>query len=462
MFREARDRGALSPLDIQFSTRLAALYEEARPPVVWALALACRHEAQGHVCVDLARLAHEGISVDNGRSDEFVRALPEATELDDWLTQLRSSSAVENRSVRANEDGVAVDATRRGDAPRPLVLDSTGRLYLRRSFEDQRRLAAAVRQRAARASFVIDEAWLSSALRRLAADATARDALVKGMLRPLTIVTGGPGTGKTTLMARLIALVVEQRLASGQPTPKIRLLAPTGKAAAAMSNSFQRQRDELDVSDAVKAGLPSHAETIHRVVMRQTRTDALGETNFQPLDDDILVVDEASMVDLALMRQLFEMGQDAERILLLGDPDQLASVDAGAVLGELCEAAEKSRVSTSNAGGQGARAERVPRLDDSWVKLTESHRFAAGGAIGRLAEAIRSGDEEGVIALLDDPGVPEVHRQPADSIPTVQASLVQSALELQEAILASNEPGRNSLGWRRTGYCVPTELGRSA
>lgn len=424
---QARALGVYSALDVQFATRLAALYHEQAPEILWALALACRQEAQGHVCADLERLSRDGLLCETEGEVRRVSVLPGGLGLDVWEEALRQSPLIGSPD---DELETADSAT----APYPLVLDHRHRLYLRRSFRDQRFIAASLQRRIALADFEFDEELAETSIERFfRADASAhpemsadpaRAALRMGLSRPLSIVTGGPGTGKTTLVARLIALLVEQSLARGEEPPSFTLLAPTGKAAAAMTASFARQRDELGIADAGGHALPAKARTIHRALLPRTRRDAFGRGREFSLDTDIVVVDEASMVDLAMMRALFESTESTARVILLGDPDQLASVDSGAVLTELCDAAAN-----------------VPALARSRVHLDQSHRFAAGGAIGLLARAIREGDADRTLEILDDPDHPEVSRRAVDSVSGVRTHLAEMAREMQREILSAAGPG---------------------
>jgi exodeoxyribonuclease V alpha subunit len=410
LLERARAIGLLSDLDVQLARRLAALYGESRAGMLWALALACHQEAGGHVCADLERLAREGLVVEGATAERRFDVCPGDDGLIGWLGELASS-----RLVTLGDGG-------EGDEPRPLVLEERSRLYLRRSFEEQRRLAVRVGERVRAADLEVDWSVCEGGIERLAPDLAdsewesaegidwTRVALRTALARPLSIVTGGPGTGKTTMVTRLVALLIEASLARGGALPTIRLLAPTGKAAAAMTGSFARARTALDVSDEVREALPTAAETIHRALYRQTRSDVLGRPEALTLEADLVVVDEASMVDLALMARLFDACTGVARVVLLGDPDQLASVDAGAVLAELCAAAENAK---SSAGAIDFAIPGVPErvvsgIGDSLVTLRRSHRFEAGGGIGRLAEAIRAGEGEAVLALLEDPSLPEI------------------------------------------------------
>lgn len=437
----ARSLGILSALDQQFSSRLSALYEEESESVRWALAIASRQEAAGHVCADLRRLAADGLSVDPRGETEIFSALSEDGSVEDWIDEISDSPLVEVVSSKPREPS----------DPRPLVLDEQGRLYLRRAYESQRDLARLVRARTGRPDIAVNWTLAEQGIERLVGphkasdDDSPRIALRTALARPLAIVTGGPGTGKTTLVARLVALLIEQALEEGGAAPRVRLLAPTGKAAAAMTASFTRQRESLNLASDVRAAMEIGAETVHRALFQQTRNDAFGRPRNLSLDEDIVVVDEASMVDLELMTRLFAACESVGRFVLLGDPAQLASVDSGAVLSELCgepseetgpsgdptvDPAASALDSRSRAGEAGA----ATGLGDSIVTLRTSHRFSEGGGIGRLAEAIRRGDADAVIALLDDPSLPEVERCEVDSIDAVRGRLVEASRSVHREI----------------------------
>jgi exodeoxyribonuclease V alpha subunit len=436
LLERARALGLLSATDQQFARRLADLYGEARAGVRWAAALASRQDASGHVCADLTRLVLDGLSTEVAGEETSYAALATHENARDWIAEIGESALVD----RIGEGPLGSLGERR-----PLVLDERGRLYLRRAFESQGRLAEAVLGRAERPDFEVDWALAEVGIDRLAGssddDPAPRRALATGLARPLSIVTGGPGTGKTTLIVRLIALLIEEAFAAGRAAPRIRLLAPTGKAAAAMSASFTRQRAELDVAPEVAAALPKSAETIHRALHRQTRRDALGRAPAFRLDEDVVVVDEASMVDLELMARLFAACESVGRVVLLGDPGQLASVEAGAVLAELCRGRD------GEAGSEAATPPDFPArvgrgdapvgLSDSIVTLHRSHRFGSTGGIGLLAEAIVRGDADAAIALLDDPGQPEIARVGIDSVDAVRERLLEANRTMQREIAAA-------------------------
>ncbi len=416
-----RAAGVLTALDEQFARRLTALYsaeEEAEEEegagdegMRWAAAVVCHQQANGHVCADLRRLAVDGLVCEHGDEVRVESALQTHADADAWIRSIAASPLV----------------TREGEEtePRPFVLDAKGRLYLAREFDAEVGLARHLAMRGAARDFDLDAKWTEDVVARLAGDGdpAAADALRVGLTRPLAIVTGGPGTGKTTLVVRLIAALVERALERDEPVPRIRLLAPTGKAAAAMAAAFARGRERVDTRDAVRAALPEQAGTIQRALFAGSRLDRFGRAPDVRLDADVVVVDEASMVDLALMKRLFDACVDVPRVLLLGDSDQLASVESGAVLHELSMPGEGS-------GG----------LASSCVRLTKSHRFDAEGGIGRLAAAIRDGDADAVEALLEDPSLPEVTRFDAARPDEVVARVVARSEAMHRAVAEAGEP----------------------
>ena len=383
--------GVLSPLDVALARSLGRLAGEARGAVLLATALVSRAVRQGHVCLDLAHQVDEGPPRDDEGAPVAGAALPALAE---WATALRSSP-------------LATPADRAAP-PAPLVLDDAHRLYLRRYWLHQEALADAIAARAAVTVDGIDDRLLSEGLTRLfgaaggAADPDRqRIAACAAVTRRFCVISGGPGTGKTYTVVRILALAVEQALAAGQAPPRIALMAPTGKAAARLQESVRSGAASLACAAGVREAIPDAATTIHRALGATRR----GPTPFRrhrgdPLRADLIVVDEASMVDLALMARLFDALPTTARVVFLGDQDQLASVEAGAVLGDICNSGAPRRVSAAFArrvsaitGEPIAVAPQAPATSGIWddiVQLDRSYRFAGG--IGRLARAINAGD----------------------------------------------------------------------
>jgi exodeoxyribonuclease V alpha subunit len=395
---------ALSSLDRHLAYAVFAL-DGADENVALGAALASRAVQLGHVCVDLSRLDFAELAPP-GVLDPT--AFPSATAL---LESLRQSPLVSG----LGED--ALDA----NVPVPLVLDVRGRLYLQRYARYERTLAAALLERARRAGGV-DLSLLRDGIRRLfgggppapleapprAAAKSSAHALAAcvATLHSLAVICGGPGTGKTTTVVKILALLEEQALARGERPLTVLLLAPTGKAARRLAASVHAGLQALPVSDAVKAAIPNEAFTIHRALgggsSGRFRHDASN-----PLPADVVLVDEVSMVDLALLYRLCVAIRPQARLILQGDKDQLASVEAGAILGDIYEpsaAAEWSRAFAADASellGHPLPGERrEPGLADCLVSLDESFRYRADSGIGRLARAINAGDAAGALAIL--------------------------------------------------------------
>ena len=398
-----REANALSALDAALARHLGRLSGESRGDVLLAVALSSRATKQGHTCADLRKLAGSTLVSD---SEEAVGVCP---NLDAWLEQLSTSPLV----------GRAAGAT-------PLVLDAKGRLYLRRHWEHEQRLARALLDRSRRGIELADPGGSRRLLGTLFGSSRAgvsdlqRTAAQIAAISSLTVISGGPGTGKTSTVTRVLALAIADELARGNPNPRALLVAPTGKAASRLAESAQKTMATLDAPDAVLEKLPLGAATVHRVL------EADDEGRFRideerPLVADVVAVDEASMIDVGLMRALVDAVPRRARLVLLGDRDQLASVEAGAVLADVCGDRGSPRYSTALADRfEQAYGEQLtptpgvaPGIDDSIVTLTESHRFSASSRLGELARSIQRGDADGVVRLFASAGDEVVLLEPA-------------------------------------------------
>ncbi len=285
-------------------------------------------------------------------------------------------------------------------APTPLVADSDGRLYLWRYFDYERRLATALIQLAqpiALATVQSDE--LARALAALFpphANGKGPDrqklAAALALQRGLCVISGGPGTGKTHTVAALLAALL-----AAAPATRVALAAPTGKAAARMMDALRERIEHLP--ETIRKRLPREASTVHRLLGATSEAGRFRHDRENPLAIDALVVDEASMLDLALATQLLEAIPAGARLILLGDKDQLAAVEAGAVFAELSAGQRFTPACVAGLatlGGFSTSEIATPEdaasvLPDSVVWLTESRRFDKDSGIGRLAAEIRAG-----------------------------------------------------------------------
>ncbi|MCY7353539.1 MAG: exodeoxyribonuclease V subunit alpha [Lysobacter sp.] len=382
--------GALRQVDAEFATLLQSRLAAA-PAVALAGALAMRAVALGHSGFALAQanalLAELDADV----------ALP-ATE--DWSCALHASDCVAAHAVVRPFDGLRAHHERDGAESTPLVFEH-GRIALQRYARYEHDLATRLLQRAAAPTSSLDMMWLSSRLNTLFGvplmvspepvegsnhDAQAR-AADTALCSALTLITGGPGTGKTTTVARILVLLHESALRDGLPPPRIALAAPTGRAAARMGEAIDTTlahdvaAGHVDVQ--VAAAVTRDAQTLHRLLGWQAGRVTFRHDATHPLPFDVVVVDEASMVDLPLMSKLVAAVPPDAKLILIGDPDQLPAVEAGDVLGALCD------VATPGAAFGTQR-----------VHLTRGYRQAGSSALPALATAIQAGDGAAVVALL--------------------------------------------------------------
>ncbi|OCB30135.1 exodeoxyribonuclease V subunit alpha [Mycobacterium malmoense] len=379
LLRTYTEAGVFEPADVHVAQRLTTLAGEPDERVAVAVALLVRALRGGSVCVDLRAVA--------AQVDAADLAWPDA---DGWLAAVRASPLLGS----------------------PPVLRLFGDLlYLDRYWREEEQVCA-------------DLLALSApgapgdvpALERLFPPGydEQRAAAQIAVSQAVTVLTGGPGTGKTTTVARLLALLAGQAELGGRPRPRIALAAPTGKAAARLAEAVAAEVRRLDAADrAPLTGL--QATTLHRLLGARPDTSVRFKHNRgNRLPHDVIVVDETSMVSLTMMARLLEAVRPDTRLILVGDPDQLASVEAGAVLADLVD-------------GLTAR-------DDVRVAaLRTPHRF--GESIGALAEAIRVGDADRVLGLLRAGGE---HIEWLDSdgpADRLRAVLVPHALRVREAAL---------------------------
>lgn len=358
----------------------------ASDPVALAAALTVRAVADGHSCLTLP---------EDGPAIPGEAPLCTAETL---VQALRASPLV----------GAPGDSA-------PLILDYD-RLYQHRYWRYEHRLAERLRallarppepidvDRLAPAAGLFDYGWVSAGEPNWQAVAAA-----VALRHRFTVVSGGPGTGKTYTVLRLIRLLLEAAHAAGEALPVIRLAAPTGKAAARMMESIRAGLADIDDSGILAGQLPDKASTLHRLLGLHWGTVLPRYDRDQPLAADVVIVDEASMIDLPMMAKLADAVPEHGRLILLGDRYQLASVESGSVLAELCAAAGMNAFSTPQRdalgpllGAAGTATGADAPLGDHVVTLQTSHRFRPESPIGRLAAAVNAGDAEAAIAVGRD------------------------------------------------------------
>jgi exodeoxyribonuclease V alpha subunit len=389
LLRAFNEAGVLSAADVQVAVRLAELGGERDQGVILAAALAVRGPRLGHVLVDLATISQTASVETDEPIDLSTLPWPDPAT---WADLVAASGIVgvgeendandDKSKARVETEAIASQAIRH----RALRLVGS-RLYLDRYWREERQVAADLRALADREPAGVRVDVLDDGLARVFAgehDSRQREAASSAVLRGLTIVAGGPGTGKTTTVARIVALLAEQAAAAGMAPPLVALAAPTGKAAARLEESVHDEAGGLPVDGAIRRQLSElHASTLHRLLgWRPDSQSRFRHNRGQRLPHDVVIVDETSMVSLSLMARLVEAVRPDARLILVGDPGQLASIEAGAVLGDIV--------------GRASETADRPGI----VILDRVHRY--GGGIASLAEAIRRGDADGVVEVLAD------------------------------------------------------------
>ena len=392
VLREFNRAGVLSPADVHVASRLTALLEESDGAVALACALVVRAVRSGSVRIDVTEVREEVGDVGEGL------AWPDPAA---WLSALAGSPMVA--------------------VPHVLRLEGT-HLSLDRYWREEQQVAEQLRRRGDRPPpQVHDEAALTRSLDRLfpaAADDEQREAADTAVRRWTTVLTGGPGTGKTTTVAGLLALLAEQAEVAGQRRLRTALAAPTGKAAARLEESVRSALGtRLSAADAARLGQPQ-AKTLHRLLgPRPGSTTRFRHDRENRLPHDVVIVDETSMVSLTMMARLLEAVRPEARLVLVGDPHQLTSIEAGAVLADLVEGLLH--------GGGAAVAE-----------LRRSHRF--GTEIGDLALAVREDRPDDAVALLRAGAERVSFVEDRDPAGTLRHVLLGDALALRGAAEAGD------------------------
>lgn len=447
LLRSFNTAGVLAPADVHLARRLMLLAGEGDDLVGLAVALAGRAPRVGHVSVDLATVRSSAVV---GEEDAGLESL-DWPEPEGWLARVRASALV------AATDRPA--GARQG--ARPLHLAGT-RLYLDRYWADEAAVAADLLRRVGTAPPQPVPAWLDARLASLfPGDAAAdqRDAATTALAGLLTVIAGGPGTGKTTTVARILALLIECADRQGTRPPLIGLAAPTGKAAARMEEAVREEAVALAGSTPVRRYLESlDGFTIHRLLgSRPDSGSRFRHHRGHRLPHDVVVIDEASMVSLALMARLLEAVRPDARLILVGDPGQLVSVEAGAVLADIVGPASGPAPVDALGGVAGAGPAPADRggptsgsmppppppparpragLAGRIAFLHVNHRFS--GPLAELAAAIRAGRPERVLDVLGG-GDRRVRWLPAGA-GEVQQELTAWAAGLVSAARAGDGP----------------------
>ncbi|MGN6161854.1 MAG: exodeoxyribonuclease V subunit alpha, partial [Marmoricola sp.] len=404
-------RGLFRAADVHVAEALCRLAASSAPLeaasdealVLLAVALAVHAVRGGSVCVDLATVAETSFELERPQGSDEAQVLApgdwEWPEADQWVAAVAASPLIAQQVLRLEGS----------------------RLYLDRYWRDEGQVVADLLARLDSTDPEVDVAVLARGVERVFPTAgydEQRAAVDLAARQRTTVLTGGPGTGKTTATAGLLALLIEQDQIVHGRTPRIALTAPTARAAARLQEAIAESSAQLSAEDRGRLGALT-ASTLHRLLgWRPDSGVRFKHNRHRTLPYDIVVVDEASMVSLTLMARLLEALRPQTRLILLGDPGQLVSVEAGAVLADLVE------------GFRG-------RADSPVVELSTVHRF--GGGIGDLAAALRAADADGVISVLRS-GLDDVEWvDPADE--SAMAAVRDSARRWALGLRAAAESG---------------------
>ena len=388
------DARLLRDLDVQLAQLLACWDED--DSIQLAVAMTSQELGRGHVCFDLTTWPERLVQWQTQFPDNVF----------DWPTT--TVAALMEKLQHSPLVRVITDPAQMDEQGQPLTLFSH-RLYLSRYFRFEQQVACWLQQASLPVATSVDTPELAQQLRQLFTPQSEIDwqavAVATACDGRFTLISGGPGTGKTTTVTKLLALLVAQ---SEQPL-LIRLAAPTGKAAARLTESIAKAKTDLagQVNASWLAGIPTQASTLHRLLGVIPSLPEFRHNGQNPLPLDVLVVDEASMIDLPMMARLLVALPPQARLILLGDKDQLASVEAGAVLGDICQFVAQGVSSQQAQQLQQRTGYELQNyvqpaghpLRDRLCLLRKSYRFAADSGIGKLAEAVNNGDVKAAHAV---------------------------------------------------------------
>jgi len=415
----------LNTTDLHFSEFIQRESGDAPAWFGLAVSLASNAVGNGHICLNLADIAGKVIQVDG-----CDRQLPELSEMREGLT------------------GMPVVGSS-GDF-RPLILDDDGRFYLFRYWKYERELVRVILEKASLPGCEIDESLLGAGLERLFPFFPGKEvnwqkvAALAALRKKFCVISGGPGTGKTSTVVKILALLLEQ--AKGE-TLRIALAAPTGKSAARLKESIRHMKEKLDCSSEVKSQIPEEVTTIHRLLGVRAGSVRFRHSEENLLPFDVVIVDEGSMVALPLMAKLAVAIKPEARIVLLGDRDQLASVEAGAALGDICGGDRPEPFSQGFQGfvkrvvGEQLPATATANSDqfpfDSLTVLKKNYRFAAESGIGEAARAVNAGDGVSALQLFKNEGLHDIHWQDVPSPDQLKRALAEKIIAGYSPYLAA-------------------------
>ena len=423
----------LTPLDIHFARFMERLCGVDAPELSLAAALVSSYTRQGHICLDLANMAGKPLLQTMDQGNSIL-----CPELNHWCERLRESMVVGTPGQY-----------------KPLILDDRYRLYLFRYWDYQQKLVDFIKGHIEEDREDIPISLIKEGLERLFPPNEHEEldwqkvAAVTASVKPFSVVSGSPGTGKTTTVAKILALLLELAFPH---TLRIALTAPTGKAAARLQETLLRAKQTLHCQEQIKEAIPEEASTIHRLLGSIPGSPYFRHQKNNPLPVDVVVVDEASMVDLALLSKLVQALPTHARLILLGDKDQLASVEAGAVLGDICNTGHAPGYSrrfhmdlkkitgyevVTDSDGDGASG-----IQDCIVQLPKSFRFVKDSGIDAVSRAVNAGNGDMTLSLLKGGRSSGVGWKDLPGVKALTQDMRDKIMEGFGKYLRANEPGQ--------------------
>ncbi len=424
-----------SEFDITIGKFLSSGVTKNKDDVRLAASLISRQLSDGHVCVRLPEFAGTGLGTGDNEYDhgQFPR-------LSVWLQSLENAECV----------------GRPGDF-KPMILDDAHRLYFQRYWQYEQDVAGFILKRFS-ADLDTNPHYSSESIREklqfyfpemsMGVVSWPGIAAAIALTRQFLVITGSPGTGKTTAITRIMAFLQDVK----ERGLRIALCAPTGKAAARMEESVKKTKMILACPEDIKESIPDEAMTIHRLLGSIMYSPYFSFNEKNNLPYDLVVVDEASMVDLPLAAKLMTALRPGARLILLGDRDQLASVDAGSVLGDICFPEPLNVFSRtfgqkleSICGIPIKTSDGAPDVRDCIIEMKQNYRFSAGSGIGVLSQLIKAGDADAVLALTGEGKYSDVHLCEISNSEDILKLLRETVLKFYRAYLQAIASGSESI-----------------
>ncbi|MCP3927301.1 MAG: exodeoxyribonuclease V subunit alpha [Desulfobacterales bacterium] len=387
------DSGIFTDIDINFANHIEELSSDKNSTLFFTAALISLNTRRGHICLELEKLSSKLFFIDH-RSEEYIY-YPSITN---WTNALDT-----------NVVGKVGDYT-------PLIIDNKKRLYLFRYWEYQKKVYEFIQNKTKGLSIV--NAEIKDDINSLFKDSKEvvdwqKIAVFTALMKRFCVITGGPGTGKTTTVTKVMALLILAARKSGYKNFRIILAAPTGKAAARLSESVGSSKKKLAIESEILSQIPEEAYTVHRLLGSIDKSPYFVHNRNNKIPCDLIIVDEASMIDLALMSKLTDAIPEDGRLIIVGDKNQLSSVEAGAVLNDICggvtshtytdDFIEKSEEILGVAPEVDLFAEQPSDMFESIAELKKSYRFGEKNGISQISRLVNEGmGDNGLKVMKND------------------------------------------------------------